>query len=316
MQHIKISVITSLYRSERFLAHYLRHVGNIRNPSECEFILVHNDPTEEELKILSAFDHREIRLVHLAVPRESLYSSWNRGIKAARGELITIWNVDDIRFPDSLLLQASALDLNPDAAISYGDIYGTAVYEHYGDRLYRFPEYSSNPKEFWRSHLVNCFQMWRKSIHESVGYYDEQFRCTGDFDFQIRTAMRYPFAKATAPLGVYLENQPHKISSSPLQALENNIVYLRYGIFEKLQFPLLARSIAAYHKDEFLYEGKWIRNNEQTPFSHLYRLRGILIAILLIPKYLAKMFRDRYFPKWTLRPDHETFETKYAISDF
>ena len=294
MQKIKISVITSLYRSERFLAQWLGHVAKIQNPAECEFILVHNDPTEAELSILDGFINQDIRLVHVVVRRESLYSSWNRGIKVARGELITIWNVDDIRFPDSLLSQARALDNNPEAAISYGDIYGTNVYEEYGDRLYRFPEWKTNPKEFWRSHLVNCFQMWRKSIHESVGYYDEQFRSSGDFDFQIRTAMRYPFAKAELPLGVYLENQPHKLSSSSVQVLENNIVYLRYGVFEKIQFQLLSKSVAAYNKDEFLVDGEWIRNNEKTPFSTLYRLKGMVIGVLLLPKYLAKMFRDRY----------------------
>ena len=294
MKPIKISVITSLYRSERFLAQYLQHVANINNLAECEFILVHNDPTPEEQAILDRFKNDAIHVVHLTVDRESLYSSWNRGIKAARGEFITIWNVDDVRFPDSLVLQARALEKNPGAAISYGDIYGTNVYEEYGDRLYQFPEWESNPKEFWRSHLVNCFQMWRKTIHASVGYYDEQFRSSGDFDFQIRTAMRFPFTKAEAPLGVYLENQPHKLSSSSVQVLENNIVYLRYGVFEKIQFQLLSRSVSAYNKGEFLYEGQWVKNNEKTPFSFLYRVRGVVIGMLLLPKYLAKMFRDQY----------------------
>jgi GT2 family glycosyltransferase len=295
MQHVKISVITSLYRPAQFLADYLKHVSKIVNLEECEFILVHNDPAEKELEILQKFDRTGINIVHLIVERENLYSSWNRAIKVARGQYITVWNVDDIRFPDSLLRQAQALEKNPEAAISYGDIYGTNEYQQKWERFYQFPEWESQKEEFWRSHLVNCFQMWRKSIHQSVGYYDEQFRSSGDFDFQIRTAMRYPLVKVEQPLGVYLENQPHKISSSSsTQILENNIVYLRYGVFEKIQFQLLPKAVAVYNKDQFLYQGQWVENREKTPFSYLYRVKGVFIGMVRLPKYLAIMFRDRF----------------------
>ncbi|MGO8056459.1 hypothetical protein, partial [Rhizobium leguminosarum] len=77
-------------------------------------------------------------------------------------------------------------------------------------KLYHHPVWNEQPQEFFQSYVMSCFQMWRKSIHDTVGYYDEQFKCVGDFDFQVRVALRYPFVKVKQPLGIYLEDLPHK----------------------------------------------------------------------------------------------------------
>ena len=60
-------------------------------------------------------------LSKIKVPREGLYKSWNRGIKLAKGEYITIWNVDDIRYPESFKEQAQVMDKNIKTMLVYGD---------------------------------------------------------------------------------------------------------------------------------------------------------------------------------------------------
>ena len=294
MHNITVSIITSLYRCEKFLPDYLLNISQLSGPESCEFILIHNDPTDREMELINNFKNGTIKIVHYAVPREGLYSSWNRAIKLARGKYITVWNVDDTRFPDSISMQAKALDENPRAAIAYGDIYGSTEYGKIGDKFYSFPEWEEKKEEFYRSYLMSCFQMWRKSIHKIIGYYDEQFRCVGDLDFQIRAAMHFPFVKVSRPLGVYLEDQPHKISGNGWQVLENNIVYLRYGVFEKIQFHLLPKSNSKYRKDRFLFFGKWRINGEKSPFSRLYHIKGILIGTVRMPEYILKTFLKKY----------------------
>ncbi|MBC7829699.1 MAG: glycosyltransferase [Chitinophagaceae bacterium] len=291
---VKVSVITSLYKCERFLESFLECVSAMNNLEQCEFILVHNDPSEKELCILEKYKYGAVNLVHIGVDREGLYCSWNRAIKMARGKYLTIWNVDDIRFEDSICQQVKALDENPTAGIAYGDMYGSSVYGQAGEKLYNFPDWFSHKKEFYRSYLMSCFQMWRRSIHESVGYYDEQFRCVADFDFQVRTALHFPLVKVPKPLGIYLEDQPHKISGDSAQVLENNMVYLRYGVFEKIQLPLLRRSLANYKKKEFLFFGQWKKNPERSPFGYSYILKGIFLSLLKAPVYYGKMIVKNY----------------------
>jgi len=173
-------------------------------------------------------------------------------------------------------------------------MYGSVVYGQTSEKLYRFPEWKQNRFEFYRSYLMSCFQMWRKVMHDKVGYYDEQFRCVGDFDFQVRAAMHYSFVKVAAPLGIYLEDQPHKISSNGAQTLENNVVYWRYGVYEKIQFHLLFKSLAAYKKSQFLFGGKWFSNAEKSPFSLGYRIKGMVKGMITSPLHFSKTLIKRY----------------------
>jgi hypothetical protein len=45
----------------------------------------------------------------------------NRCIEYATGDYLCIWNVDDLRTPDSIEVMAKALDENPDVDFVYGN---------------------------------------------------------------------------------------------------------------------------------------------------------------------------------------------------
>lgn len=235
MDQVQVSIITSLYRGEAFLEYFLNHVAKIVDAADCELILIHNDPTEKELSIIGKFVDLRVDLVHLKVPREGLYSSWNRGVKIARGKYLAIWNVDDIRTPDSLLLQKNALE-NSAAAMCYGDFYASTRYGEHKDVFYQYGEYGPKVrKEALERHIIGGFPMWKKEIHEKIGYFDEQFKLVADWEFQIRTALNYDLVKAKGSLGYFLADVPHKLSSNrPLQAIEQTVVQIRYRIYNNI----------------------------------------------------------------------------------
>jgi SAM-dependent methyltransferase len=116
--------------------------------------------------------------------------------------------------------------------------------------------------------------MWRKSIHSIVGYYDEQFKCGADFDFQIRVAIHFSFVKIKEILGIYLDEQPHKLSNNGLQELENNIIYLRYGVYKKVNLFSMSLSQRKYRKNELLFLGIWNPHKESIPFNIFHRWAG------------------------------------------
>ena len=153
MADIRISVITSLYRCASFLEQFLIHYSRIGNIHECELILVHNDATEEELDILNRFIQPHMKVLHLLVKREGLYASWNRAIMLAKGEYLAIWNVDDIRTPDSLAAQKAALEQSK-AVMCYGDFYGTRTYGPFAETLYSYGEYDTCKKEAFNGMLL------------------------------------------------------------------------------------------------------------------------------------------------------------------
>jgi glycosyltransferase involved in cell wall biosynthesis/SAM-dependent methyltransferase len=269
----KIAILTSLYNCEDFLPGYFEALTKIEGKEMIEVLLLHNAPTTKEIEIIQSYLPKLDFVRHIIIPeREGLYATWNRGVLLSEGEYITVWNVDDVRFPDSVLQQAEALDTNPQAAIAYGDIWISNTYGVFGSKITNVPLYNKR-KFFFQSYGMSCFQMWRKCIHQTIGYYDEQFKCVADFDFQIRAALHFPFVKTKEPLGIYLEDQPHKLSANgQQQELENNIVYLRYGVYEKVNPFSVGLSRKKYRKKELLFFGKWYPypNGKSTNLIRVY----------------------------------------------
>jgi len=276
----KISVLSSLYNCENFLRGYFNALAQMEGKEQIEVFLLHNAPTKSEMDIVNEYLPSMDFVRHIVIPeREGLYKTWNRGILLSEGEYITVWNVDDVRFPDSIIRQAEALDKNPDAAIAYGDTWISGQYGVCGTKKTNNPVFNqSTHQKFYIDYYISCFQMWRKSIHPIVGYYDEQFKCIADFDFQIRAALHFPFVKVEEPLGIYLEDQPHKLSYNGLQPFEHNVMCLRYANCKYLNFFLLPKTKKLYQGNRILVFDEWKNFTEKSPFGWFYKLQGIVCA--------------------------------------
>ena len=326
----KISVLTSLYNCENFLQGYFNALAKIEGKDRIEVILLHNAPKERELAIIDENLPSLDFVRHIIIPeQETLYRTWNRGIQLSEGEYITVWNVDDVRFPCSIIQQAEALDRNSEAAIAYGDIWVSRQYGVCGTKKTNSPVYKRDThKKFLSGYYISCFQMWRKSIHEIIGYYDEQFKCVADFDFQIRTVSRFPLIKVDEPLGIYLEDQPHKLSANGIQEVENNIIYLRYGVYEKVNPFSISLSRKELRQNELLFFGKW-HSCEKTKSYTIFRLCGGLayssvkysikhIKTNIMKPFLKKIYKTSVaygFDPKKLRSTIQAKKNKAFVSD-
>lgn len=262
----KITVLTSLYKCEKYLQGYFDWVRRIDNPEEVEILLLHNAPSQAELDIVQQNILDLPYVCHIIIPElEGLYVTWNRGILLAKGEYICNWNVDDIRFPNSLSLQASTLDQNPDMLLTYCDFYYMFQYGIISNEKVISEDFSSNMYSFYNTHQIGCFPMWRKDLHEKFGYFDEQFFLVADFDFQIRIARTGKIKKTVGILGAYLEDVPEKLSSNlKRQIVERNMLYLRYAICEYFNWSTI---FSVYNQ----FKPFMIKNgNEWIPVSSVF----------------------------------------------
>lgn len=285
----RITVITSLFNCVQYLESYLEELKKIHNPSEIEILLLHNAPLENELKVLDKYLPGLPFVNHIIIPeRESLYATWNRGVRMAKGKYLTIWNVDDIRLPDSLSLQAAALDENPKAAMAYGNF---VIVNEYGRREGRNmiePEFEQNAGSFLRKHHIGCFPMWRKEIHHHIGFFDEQFKLVADLDFQIRVSKKYPLVKAKNKcLGYYLENTPTNLSSNrKLQRIERTALNLRYGNLDLLHLPYLFIALNKIKVGKYKWYGNYHAKKEWTDSSYndfFRKLPLIFVSLFNLP---------------------------------
>jgi glycosyltransferase involved in cell wall biosynthesis len=295
----RISVITSLYNSQQYLEGYFKALGTITNTHEIEILMIHNAANAEELEIIAKYLPQFPFIRHIQVGREGLYATWNRGISLAKGDYVTPWNVDDVHLPDSLKHQADALDANPAVGLSYGDF---LIVRNYGDTegfAVNEPQFDARNPTFYRQHHVGCFPMWRKSIHEKVGYFDEQFRLIADLDFQIRVAKTYGLVKIPQQLGYYLEGTPFNLSGNlRLQDMEHTALHLRYGNFNLLNFTQLIAALRKFRISEYKWFGEYHKAAKLSSAerrSYLSKLPLLLMSLAKLPRHLARKHLKAYF---------------------
>ncbi|MEI8196151.1 MAG: glycosyltransferase [Phycisphaerae bacterium] len=215
-----VSAIVSTYKGERFIRGCLDDLvaQTLFAGGELEVVVVDSASPQGEGRIVEEFVTRYPRqfVYHRTAERETLNAAWNRGIKLARGKYVTNANVDDRHDPICLAAQAEALEAHPEMALVYPDSYLTTVpnlpfEEAPKERLMAWPDFD-------RDTLFDyCYfgphPMWRKCIHDKLGYFDEAMIASGDYEFWLRISMHYPCLHLARPLSLYLEN-PSSISLS------------------------------------------------------------------------------------------------------
>lgn len=241
----KISIITSLYRSEAHLPAYTTRVLDVAGQMQAaglalEVVLVANDPTTQEQdhlrRLIEALDGLGTA-IRLDVPRESLYASWNRGIAASSGVCVAIWNVDDTRTADALIegyrLIADGCEIVDFPFIEAHAIRWFGLYRTF--QLRRWPP-QYDPVNLKRKTRTSPFFMFSRAINERVGPFDEHFRISGDFDWCARPAARAAaFCSGRALSGTFfLHGTNLSGSSNPLETVEDDIVLLRQGLWDEL----------------------------------------------------------------------------------
>lgn len=297
----RITIISSLFNCLPYLEGYFQAVDSMLNKEELEILLIHNDPKKEELDVVNKHLPRFPFIKHIVVPREGLYTTWNRGLKMATSPYITNWNVDDVRLPDSLINQADALDRHPEAALAYGDFIIVDTFGKTEGKAVHEPEYDASNPTFLRQHHIGCFAMWRKEIHDQIGYFDEQFRLIADLDFQIRVAKEYPLIKIKQQLGYYLEGTPNNLSSNlSLQFMEMTALHLRYGNFNLLFLTDLVRGLSKIKRFQYKWFGEYHPvkpRSLRTRMQYILRFPLIGVSIFKFPRHMARKYLKPYLLK-------------------
>ena len=225
----EISITSSLYKTERFLGNWQKALMSFASEAQniglqFEINAIANEPSEAELTILTELKNEPWFNLHI-VPRESIYASWNRGVRVANANVITSWNVDDIRnaeaIKDGLSKVSTGLEL----------VYFPFIYKRYV-RVLNFDllvkRVTIDPPQFNKdkfSKEMHCgpFYLFTKSLYEKIGPYDETFRIAGDYDWCARAAkMSGMLGKSDLVAGVF-EKRDGTLSGgkNPLQEKEN-----------------------------------------------------------------------------------------------
>ncbi len=298
-EQIKVSAIVSCFNGSKYLPAFLENCTEQTIVDRIEIVLVHNNPTSQELEIVKKYQNQYPSLFkHIIVTREPFAVSVNRAIKISSGEYVCVWNIDDLRTPNSLELMFKTLDTNPNVGFTYGDYIIVNKWQGQTGRLITEPEYEQ--REFIYSMHLGPFYMWRKNLCERIGYWDEQFKSGSDFDYASRLAVESVGLKTQGLLGYYLdEGLGLSTGKTPWQPIERTAIELRFGALHKLDFWYYTRA-QKYRIEEVLTEGIWYSINKLMPnYKKYYKNRiYIIYAVVRYPFWLIqRVFNKlrRYF---------------------
>ena len=224
----KVSTITPCYKMKRYMDGFLENVKT-QTHKDLEIVMDHNDPTDYELDLISEYNKEYDNLTHIKVEGvDPIGISMNRCINYSSGEYFCIWNVDDLRTPESIEIMANTLDENPDVDFVYGNY---IVVSSFGSTEGQLVDETGKEEWLTKGMILGPFFMFRKSIIEKSGLFDEQLVSGADFDLALRLAFNGKGKHIPEVLGYYL-NEGMGASTRPnsKQPLERTVIELRYDL--------------------------------------------------------------------------------------
>lgn len=186
---MKVSIAMSAYNCEPFLEQALESLVN-QSYLEFELILFDDASTDSTKKIIQNFATKDARIIPIYNDiNKGLTANLNKAISLSKGLYIARMDADDIALSSRIEKQVKFLDDHQNI-----DLVGTAAFDinEYGEeiQLRKLPELHDDiiallPKA---NPITHSTVMFRKNSFASIGYYNEAYRTTQDYEMWFRAA--------------------------------------------------------------------------------------------------------------------------------
>ena len=273
-----VSVIIPCYKQANFLPDSIGSVLN-QTYTNWECIVVNDGSPDNTSEVVNKYisDYPEKNISLLEIPNGGLSFARNRGVEASRGEFILPFDSDDKFHPEYFERFVEMLLLNPDISFVYCDRQDFGISNS-----------SIQAGEFNFNHLIhanhlNYCSMYRRSVWDDAGGYDESLDSYEDWDFWISAGKRGHKGKRIAEFLFYYRV---KEQSMYTDALERD--------------PLLRAQIVCNHPE--LYTSSEVENARKLyqPIS-LLPLVSVIVPTMNRPKLLERALRslvDQTYKNW------------------
>ena len=226
----KVAVIVSLYKAADKLNFFLTALNQqtLIKKSVVEIILVDSGSPTNEGAVFNEYRARApINAVYArSSERETIQSAWNRGIRLARAPYLVFLGADETLYPEALETLVRELDENPGIDWVMANSLVTEVEEN--------GEYKNDVMSYRRDgagkdhvYLETCYLSWvggmyRKSLHDRFGYYDETFGAAGDTEIKNRILPYINVKFVPKMLGLFINYPDGQTTASPKAEIEDS----------------------------------------------------------------------------------------------
>jgi glycosyltransferase involved in cell wall biosynthesis len=303
------SVVIPAYNVTRYIRDALDSVFS-QTIRPFEVIVVNDGSTDsEELdRIMAAYEEP---ITYIAQTNTGSSSARNAGIRAAKGEYVAFLDADDVWESNYLEVQSAYAVANPQADV----IYCNAVY--FGDTLDAgqfFMDLCPSSGEVTFESLVsrrtNVFTsvLARKSALFEVGMFDEELRCSEDYDLWLRLAAagkKFFYHRESL---VRYRRRKGSLSADPIWLTEKNLLVLekarsmkvlseseKKALEKRIRFQRSALSFwrgkrAFFNRDFRSAVGLFNQANRE---RRSWKLRIVTLLVRFLPGLLLQAYRVR-----------------------
>jgi len=207
----KISALVSVYNASRFLRGCLDDLERQTVRDRLEIIVVNSNSQENEDDIVREYMARHDNILYVRTPAtETVYAAWNRAILMSSGDYLTTANADDRHRQDALEVMSDTLDARPEVVLVYGGYFVThgenETFESNSSTWPLLHDDYSRDLMLRGACLPGPQPMWRRTVHEAFGFFDDRYKSAGDLEFWLRISQRYDFMRIPEMLGLYLQS--------------------------------------------------------------------------------------------------------------
>lgn len=183
----RISIITPSFNQDAYLERTILSVLEQQYPN-LEYIVIDGGSTDGSVEIIKKYAK------HLAYwvseQDQGQTQAINKGLSIATGEWVGWQNSDDIYYPGSFLGLAKAAAVHPRVDLIIGNMMLIDERDReIRDIRYVRPTYRALLAEGMV--LTNQAAFWRRSVHEKIGYLNEEYSFGFDYEWFLRVTQHH-----------------------------------------------------------------------------------------------------------------------------
>lgn len=195
-----VSIVMTTYNHEKYLDETIKSVLH-QTFDDYEFIIINNGSTDNTAEILKTFSDPRLSIHHVEKNKGGV-PAMNQAISLAKGKYIAILCSDDVFCPEKLQKQVDFLDKHSEIGIVFTRVkiidensQDFSNPDHFYSTVFEQPNRSRHE---WLNHFFfqgNCLcfpsALIRKEVFETIGLINPCFAQLPDFDFWIRTCLKF-----------------------------------------------------------------------------------------------------------------------------
>jgi glycosyltransferase involved in cell wall biosynthesis len=190
-----VSIITVTYNSAETVAETMQSVESQDYP-HIEHIVVDGHSSDETLEIIARYPHTATLI---SEKDDGIYDAMNKGIRAAKGDIIGILNSDDMYENEHVITKVTKIFEDPEIQACYADLeYVDSQNTSRVTRKWKAGKYNENSFRWgWMPPHPTFFV--RSSVYDRVGLFNTQLCSAADYELMLRILVKHHLRTAYIP---------------------------------------------------------------------------------------------------------------------